>query len=209
VNILTVDSHVVVRRGIRAILADELPGAVIAEAGAVDDALQLLASATWHLVILDIQMPDRDGLDVLPQIHASYPDTPVLVLSAHTEEQYAVRALRAGAVGYITKDSAVEELVAAMHKALAGGMYLTARLAEALARGTRKGHGRPLHETLSDREFQVLRLLAAGRSVKQIAADLVLSDKTISTYRARILEKMAMTSNAELVRYAVKTGLVD
>ena len=208
-DILIVDDHAVVRRGIRSLLADAFPDAAITEAATVEAALRELPSRPWALVILDITLPDRDGLDVLPEIHASHPEVPVLVLSAHTEERFAIRALRAGAVGYLTKDSAPTDLIAAAHKALAGGMYVTPKLAELLARNVRNTRGRALHETLSDREFQVLCLLAGGKSVKQIGIDLALSDKTISTYRTRILAKMGMTTNAELVRYAIKMGLVD
>jgi two-component system invasion response regulator UvrY len=212
VNILIVDDHAIVRRGIRELLAEAFPSASCIEATSAEDALRILASKTctaWALIILDIAMPGRGGLDALPQIHADHPETPVLVLSGHAQEQYAIRALRAGAVGYLTKDSATEELVTAAHKALAGGTYVGASLAEQLARDVRNALGRPLHEMLSDREFQVMRMLATGRSVKQIGVDLSLSEKTISTYRARVLAKMAMTSNADLVRYALKIGLVD
>ena len=208
-NILIVDDHAVVRRGIRALLAEEFPDAAISEASTINDALRELASRSWALVILDLTMPGRGGLDALPQIHSTYPDLPVLVLSAHAEEQYAIRALRAGAIGYVSKDSTLGELIAAARKALAGSVYVSAKLAEILAKDVRAKHGCPLHGALSDREFQVLRLLARGRSVKQIAVELALSDKTISTYRARMLDKMGMSSNAELVRYAIENGLID
>jgi len=208
VSILIVDAQAMVRRGIHAFLADEFPGAMIAEAATTDDAVRHLAARSWSLVILDVTIPGRDGLDTVPLIHTSDPDLPVLVLSAHAEEQLAIRALRAGAIGYITKDCTAAELITAVHKSLAGGMYVTARLAEVLARNV-NARGRPPHETLSDREFQVLCLLAAGKSVKQIGVELALSDKTISTYRARILDKLGMSSNAELVRYALKARLVD
>jgi DNA-binding NarL/FixJ family response regulator len=206
--ILIVDDHAMVRRGIHAFLSDEFPAATIAEAATADDALRQLAERPWSLVILDVTMPGREGLDTLLLIHTSDPHLPVLVLSAHAEEQLAIRALRAGAIGYITKDCTAEELIAAVHKSLAGGMYVTARLAEVLARNV-NARGRPPHETLSDREFQVLCLLAGGKSVKQIGVDLALSDKTISTYRARVLDKLGLHSNAELVRYALKAHLVD
>jgi DNA-binding NarL/FixJ family response regulator len=208
-NVLVVDDHAIVRRGIRELIAEAFPDASVTEATNADEVLARLDPWPWNLVILDIAMPGRGGMDALPQIHGAHPDTPVLVLSAHAEEQYAIRALRAGAVGYLTKDSATEELVLAVHKVLAGGTYVSASLAEYLARGIGNANGRPLHESLSDREFQVFCMLAAGKAVTQIAAELSLSDKTISTYRARVLEKLGMSSNAELVRYAIAAGLVD
>jgi DNA-binding NarL/FixJ family response regulator len=208
-NVLVVGDHAIVRRGIRELIAEAFPDASVSEATNANDVLSRLDPWPWHLVILDIAMPGRGGMDALPQIHQAHPDTPVLVLSAHAEEQYAIRALRAGAVGYLTKDSATEELVLAVRKVLAGGTYVSASLAEHLARGLRNADGRPVHETLSDREFQVFRMLAAGKAVTQIAVELSLSDKTISTYRARVLEKLGMSSNAELVRYALAAGLID
>lgn len=208
-NVLVVDDHAIVRRGIRELIAEAFPVASVTEATNANDVLSRLEPWPWQLVILDIAMPGRGGMDALPQIHAAHPETPVLVLSAHAEEQYAIRALRAGAVGYLTKDSATEELVTAVRKVLAGGTYVSASLAEHLARGIHSANGRPLHEMLSDREFQVLRMLAAGKAVTQIAAELALSDKTISTYRARVLDKLGMSSNAELVRYALAAGIIE
>ncbi len=208
-NILIVDDHAIVRRGVRELLAEAFPEAAIREAITAEAALAELPSATWALIILDIEMPGRGGLDALPQIHATCPETPVLVLSAHSEEQYAIRVLRAGAAGYLTKDGAAAELVVAARKVLTGGTYVTSKLAEHLARDVRNALGRPLHETLSDREFQVLRMLATGKPVKQIGAELSLSEKTISTYRSRILCKMNMSSNADLIRYALQAGLID
>lgn len=208
-NVLVVDDHAIVRRGIRELIAEAFPDASLTEATNAEDVVGRLEPWPWHLLILDIAMPGRGGMDALPQIHRAHPETPVLVLSAHAEEQYAIRALRAGAVGYLTKDNATEELVTAVRKVLAGGTYVSASLAEQLARGVRNVNARPLHETLSDREFQVLRMLAAGQAVTQIAAELSLSDKTISTYRARVLDKLGMSSNAELVRYAIAAGIID
>jgi DNA-binding NarL/FixJ family response regulator len=209
VNVLVVDDHAIVRRGIRELITEAFPDASVTEAVNADDAVCRLEPWPWHLVILDIAMPGRGGMDALAQIHGAHPETPVLILSAHAEEQYAIRALRAGAAGYLTKHSATEELVLAVRKVLAGDTYVSASLAGHLARGLRNANGRPLHETLSDREFQVFRLLAAGKAVTQIAVELSLSDKTISTYRARILDKLEMSSNAELVRYAIAAGLID
>jgi DNA-binding NarL/FixJ family response regulator len=153
-------------------------------------------------------MPRRGGLDALKEIQAARPGTRVLVLSQHAEEQYAVRALRAGACGYVAKDSAPEQLVAAAQLALTGSKYVSPQLAVYLAESL-SGTGKPVHEELSDRELQVLRLLASGKSVKEIGVELSLSEKTISTYRARILDKMGMRTNAELMRYALRVGLVD
>lgn len=208
-NILVVDDHTMVRRGLREVLAEAYPEATIAEASTAEQALAKLHEVMYALVILDITMPGRGGMDALPMIVADHPDTAVLVLSAHSQEQYATRALRAGAAGYLTKDSASDELVAAARKALAGGTYVTAAVAERLAKDLRTEGGRPLHDSLSDREFQVLRMLAAGKSAKQISGELALSDKTIGTYRSRILDKLEMTSTAELIRYAIRVGLVD
>jgi two-component system invasion response regulator UvrY len=208
VAMLIVDDHAMVRRGVRSFLEEAFPDAAIVEASTADGMPGQLAARPWSLVILDITMPGRDGLDTLGMVRATAPDVPVLVLSAYAEEQLAIRALRAGAIGYITSDCTPDELITATHKALSGGMYVTAHLAEVLARNV-NARGRLLHETLSDREFQVLCLLAAGKSVKQIGVELALSDKTISTYRARVLDKLGMSSNAELVRYALKMRLVD
>lgn len=192
-NILIVHDHAIVRRGLRELLSDEFPAATITDVSTVEEALRELSSDSRALVILGVS--GRGGADALPVIHTSYPETPVLVLGAHAEEHEAIRALRAGAVGYLTEDCTAEELAAASRKA---GETLT-----------HKPSQRPRHENLSDRELQVLRMLATGTSVKQIGVELLLSDKTISTYRARVLVKMAMTSNVELVRYAVQMRLVQ
>lgn len=207
-NILIVDDHAIVRRGLRALLSDEFPDSAITDVPTLGDALRELASESWALVLLALSMPGRGGLDALAAIHASHPETPVLVLGLGTDAQYAIRALRAGAVGCLAQDCTAEELAASSHKALAGEIYVTPELAEHLARDLRNPSLRPLHETLSNRELQVLCMLAAGTSVKQIGVELSLSDKTISTYRARVLEKMGMTSNVELARYAVQMHLV-
>jgi two-component system invasion response regulator UvrY len=204
-----VDDHTVVRRGIRDLLAEAFADAFFEEASTGEEALALVRQETFHLVVMDISMPRRGGMDALKEIQAELPKLPVLVLSHHAEEQYAIRALRAGAAGYLTKDCAADELVRAARKALSGGKYVTAALAEKLAGALTSGAGAHLHELLSDRELQVLRMLAQGKSIKEIAADLSLSEKTISTYRARILEKTNMKSNAELMRYALASGLVD
>jgi two-component system, NarL family, invasion response regulator UvrY len=209
VRVLLVDDHAVVRRGIRDLLAEAYADAVFEEASTGEEAVMLVRKGAFQLVVLDISMPHRGGMDALKDIQAEMPKLPVLVLSQHAEEQYAIRALRAGAAGYLTKDCAADELVRAARKALSGGKYVSEKLAEKLAGELTSGVGARPHELLSDRELQVLRMLAQGRAVKEIAADLSLSEKTISTYRARILEKTNMKSNAELMRYALASGLVD
>ncbi|HEY8141955.1 MAG TPA: response regulator transcription factor [Kofleriaceae bacterium] len=206
---LLVDDHSIVRRGLRDLLAEEFAGAEFGEAASGPEALALVARQPWSLMVLDVSIPGRDGLDVLEEVHALHPQTRVLVLSGHDEEQYAMRALRAGASGYVSKDTAPDELCRAVHKVLAGGRYVSSALAEKLADQLARPGERAPHELLSNREMQVLKLLARGRSVKDIGAELSLSEKTISTYRTRILEKMNLKSNAELMRYALKTGLVD
>ncbi|HET6280012.1 MAG TPA: response regulator transcription factor [Polyangia bacterium] len=208
-RVLLVDDHAVVRRGIRDLLAEAFADAVFEEASTGEEALALVRKGAFQLVVLDISMPRRGGMDALKDIQAEMPKLPVLVLSQHAEEQYAIRALRAGAAGYLTKDCAADELVRAARKALSGGKYVSEKLAEKLAGELTSGVGARPHERLSDRELQVLRMLAQGRAVKEIAADLSLSEKTISTYRARILEKTNMKSNAELMRYALASGLVE
>ena len=203
------DDHAVVRRGVRELLTEAFPGCEVTEVGSGDDAMGTFTESMYQLVVLDLALPGRGGLDALKQLHAHAPQVPVLVLSAHSEDQYAIRALRAGARGYITKQSASEELVLAVRKVLAGTPYVSASLAEHLAGLLTRSPERPPHETLSDREMQVFRMLATGKSVKEIGAELELSDKTISTYRARVLDKMNLRTNAELMRYALRSGLVD
>ena len=206
-RILLVDDHAVVRRGVRAILEDELAGVRVAEAADGDQALAAIEQPL-DAVVLDLSMPGRSGIDLLREMKHRKPRLPVLVMSLHAEEQFAVRALRAGASGYLGKSAAPEHLVPAITKVAAGGRYITESLAERLAAQiARPAAGAP-HERLSDREFDVMRGLASGSSVSEIAAEMHLSVKTVSTYRARLLEKMGMTSNAELTRYAVDLGLV-
>ena len=208
-RVLLVDDHAVVRRGIRDLLAEEFTEAAFTEASTGEEALALVRKETFDLVVLDISMPRRGGMDALKEIQAETPKLPVLVLSQHAEEQYAIRALRAGAAGYLTKDCAADELTRAARKACAGGKYVSEALAEKLADELSAGSGAPLHERLSDRELHVMRMLALGKSVKEIAGELSLSDKTISTYRARIMQKTHIKSNAALMRYALLVGLVD
>jgi len=204
---LLVDDHALLRRGLRELLVDEFPDASFDEASTGPEAVERAGRSSYDLVILDLSLPGRDGLDVLKELLLSIPAQLVLILSVQAEEQYAVRALRAGAMGYVTKETAPEELCKAVLKVLGGGKYVSARLAERLATNLAKPTG-ALHESLSDRELQVLCRLGAGKSVKEIAVELLLSEKTISTYRTRILEKMSMKTNAELVRYVVLNALV-
>jgi len=208
-HILIADDHAVVRRGLREILADSLPGATFSEAGNADEALGLLTKLATNLVVLDINMPGRSGLDVLKDVKRMYSRLPVIVLSVQPEDQYAVRCLRNGASAYINKDSAPEELAIAARKVLAGGRYVGAGLAETLASRFDESIDRPRHEVLSDRELEVMLMIASGVSLTEVANRLHVSAKTVSSYRARLMEKMQMTSNAEVTRYAVTHGLVD
>lgn len=190
------------------ILTDEFKRATFGEARNAQEALDLVWKQEWDVVVLDITMPGRSGLDALREIKKSKPRLPVLVLSMHPENQFAVRVLKAGAAGYMTKESAPEELVDAVKKVFAGGRYVSAALGETLAASLSTSHRAP-QEKLSDREFQVLRLIASGKMATEIARELSLSVKTISTYRTRILEKMGMKNNAELMHYAIQHRLVE
>jgi two-component system invasion response regulator UvrY len=208
-RILLADDHTVVRRGLKQILAEELKRAVFGEARNAQETLDLVRKEQWDVVVLDITMPGRSGLEVMRWIKKLRPKLPVLVLSIHPENQFAVRVLKLGAAGYMTKESAAEELVGAVKKVLAGSRYVSVSLAETLAMNLSSDTVKPPQDLLSDREFQVLRLIASGRVVSQIARDLALSVKTISTYRARILEKMGLRNNAELMHYAMQHQLVE
>jgi two-component system, NarL family, invasion response regulator UvrY len=208
-KILIADDHAVVRQGLKQILADEFSRATFGEAGTAQEAIAKVWEDEWDVVVLDITMPGRSGLEVLTEIRKSRPQLPVLVLSMHPEDQFAMRVLKSGAAGYMTKESAPEALVGAIKKVLAGGRYVSPALAEQMASYLGTDLQKPPHERLSDREFLVLRLIASGKTVSQIADELALSAKTISTYRARILEKMLMSSNAELTHYAIQSRLVE
>jgi two-component system, NarL family, invasion response regulator UvrY len=199
----------VVRHGLKQILADEFKRAVFGEARNAQEALDLVWKENWDIAVLDITMPGRSGLDVLREIKKSKPRLPVLVLSMHPENQFAVRVLKRGASGYMTKESAPVELVGAVKKVMAGGRYVSTSLAEKLATYLSADSHKPAQELLSDREFQVLRLIASGKIVSEIARELSLSVKTISTYRSRILEKMGLRNNAELMHYAMQHQLVE
>ena len=208
-TILIIDDHEVVRDGVKRIFDERPGGAVFGEASAPPEALALAREREWDVVVLDLSLGGRSGLEVLKELKQLRPRTPVLVLSMHSEEQYARRAFKAGAAGYITKDSPRDELFRAINKVAEGGRYLSPTLAERLVLDLERGADEAPHEKLSDREFQVLTLIASGKTVGEIAALLSLSDKTISTYRARILEKMSMRTNAELTHYAIQNKLVE
>jgi DNA-binding NarL/FixJ family response regulator len=206
-RVLLVDDHAVVRRGIRAIFEDRFSAVEVVEADTGDRALEVI-DERFHVAVLDLSMPGRSGLDLLAELKRRAPNVPVLVMSLHAEEQFAVRALRAGASGYLMKSAAPELLITAFERILRGGRYISDAVAERLAMQAGGGGGGAPHERLSDREFEVMRGIAGGETASEIAARLHLSVKTISTYRARLLEKMAMATNAELTRYAIENGLV-
>ncbi len=206
-NILIVDDHAIVRQGLRQILMESDSTIFIKEADCGSDAIRQVREGEWNVVVLDISLPDRNGIDILKQIKKEYPKIPVLMLSMHEEGLYAIRALKAGASGYITKQSAPAELMAAIHQVARGRKYLTATLAEAMADSLGADYERPPHETLSDREYQTLCLIASGKGLTDVAEEMRLSVKTVSVYRARLLEKMKLKNNAELTHYAIKNGL--
>ena len=209
IRVLIADDFPILRRGLKEILMRELDGVTCGEAGNGEQVLDQIQSHDWGLLILDITMPGRGGLDVLRNLKALRPKLPVLVLSMHPENQYGKRVLKAGASGYMNKECAPEELMKAVGKLLGGGRYVSPALAETLALDLSRDDGRPAHETLSDREFEVLRKIASGKTVGQIAEELHLSVPTVSTYRARILEKMSLSTTAELMHYALSNHLVD
>ncbi|MFZ7112781.1 MAG: response regulator [Desulfatiglandales bacterium] len=208
-RILVADDHAVVREGVKQILGDVTDMVVKGEAKDGPETLEKAMRDDYDVILLDISMPGRNGLEILKEIKTNLPKIPVLILSMHPEEQYAVRALRAGASGYLTKASAPQELIGAIRKAARGGKYVTASLAEKLAFELDADVEKPPHEALSNREYQVMLMLASGKTVGEIAEELCLSAKTISTYRSRIMEKMGMKKNAELTLYAVKNELVS
>jgi DNA-binding NarL/FixJ family response regulator len=209
IRILVVDDHAIVRQGLRQVIA-EAPGMrVVGEAANGQEALELARQLELDVAIVDISMPGRGGLEVLKDLKAEHPGLALMVLSMHAEEQYAIRCLRDGASAYLTKGSTPEELVRAIRAVAAGRRYVTPSIAERLAEHLDQDAARPPHERLSDRELQVLVLIGKGRSVADIAGELSLSVKTVSTYRSRVLEKMGMGSTAQLIRYAVQTGLAD
>jgi DNA-binding NarL/FixJ family response regulator len=208
-KILLTDDHALVRQGLKLILADHFKKAVFGEARNAEEALARVLKEKWDVAVLDITMPGRGGLELLKEIKRLRPKMPVLVLSMHPEDQFAVRMLKAGAAGYLTKESAGNELVGAIEKVVAGGRYVSASLGERMASYLDLDLQKAPDERLSDREFLVLRMIASGKTVSQIAKELYLSVKTVSTYRARMLQKMDMKNNSELTHYAMQRGLVN
>ena len=209
IRALIVDDHEIVRRGLKEVFGDEFPELETGEAENSRAALELITTQEWDIVLLDINIPGRNGLEVLSEIKRLRPRTPVLVVSAYPEEEFAIRSLKLGASGYLNKSSASDEVVAAAKKAMAGGKYVTALLAEKLAATLGSDLQHAPHESLSSRELQVLRMIASGKTIKEIAAELALSEKTVGTYRLRIAKKMGLNSNVELTRYAMKHRLVE
>jgi DNA-binding NarL/FixJ family response regulator len=209
IRILIADDHAIVRAGLKQFIADQLDMEVAGEAATGAETIALVRTQEFDIVLLDISMPDKNGIDTLKTIKHVKPELPVLILSAHAEEQYAVNLLRAGASGYINKETASTQLVGAVRTAVQGRKYVSPTLAQVLAEGISGNGDEPLHGSLSQREFQIFCKLAGGQAVSQIADELHLSVKTVSTYRTRVLEKMGMKSNADLTYYAVKNGLID
>jgi DNA-binding NarL/FixJ family response regulator len=207
-KILLADDHAIMRKGLKDVLVEGLGPVEVGEAATGRDALEAVRKQAWDAVVLDVNLPDKNGIEVLKEMKALRPSMPVVVLSLHPEDQYAVRMLKAGAAGYLTKESAPEQLVTAVHKALAGGTYVSAALAEQLAAGLGTPSAEPL-ATLSDREMEVLCLIAGGKTPTDIADTLALSVKTVSTYRARLLEKLNLKTTADLIRYALDHKLVE
>jgi two-component system invasion response regulator UvrY len=209
IKVLIADDHAIVREGLKQILADTKDIVVVGFAESGVDAIKLARQDHSHVMLLDISLPDRSGIEVLKQLHKECPHLAVLMLSMHREDQYAIRALKAGAAGYLNKQSAPVDLVNAIRQVAAGKKYISAALAQELANQIGDDHDIPLHEILSDREYQTLIMIASGKSVSEIAGELTLSVKTISMYRSRLLQKMKLKHNAELTHYAIKNHLVD
>jgi DNA-binding NarL/FixJ family response regulator len=206
-KILIVDDHAVIHQGLKRTLEDEFKGAIFGDGRDSKQALELVGRERWDVMILDVEMPGRGGLDVLKQIHIEHPKLPVIIFSMHSERQFAIRALKAGASAYLAKECPSDQLVEAIRKVTGGGKYISPELAEQLAADLDHDFTRDPHEILTDREFEVLRLIAAGKTSTAIANDLSLSIKTVSTYRARILEKLQLKAGSELIRYAIDYGL--
>lgn len=208
-NLLIADDHPVVRQGLRLMLSQEDDFTVTGEARTGYELADLSRKVPWDVAVLDYNMPDTTGLDMVKDLHHRFPNKPVLILSMYPEDRHAVRVLKAGAAGYLTKETAPEELVRAIRKVASGGKYVTTALGEKLALELEDKRAGPVHESLSDREYQILWMIASGKTGREIAKELGLSPNTVSTYRYRILGKMKMKTNAELMRYAVKHQLVD
>jgi DNA-binding NarL/FixJ family response regulator len=207
IKVIVVDDHPVVRRGLKQIIEDEPDMEVAGEAQNAGECFALVRKTDCTLVLLDITLPDRSGFDVLKQLQYEYPSLPILILSAHSEDQYGLRLIKAGASGYLMKEGAPDELVKAIRKVNAGGKYVSASLAEKLVSHL-DAFDKPPHENLSNREFQILCMIAQGKSLKSIADELCVGEKTVSTYRSRIMEKMKMSTNSDLTRYALENHLV-
>lgn len=208
-NVLIADDHALLRNGLKQLLADERSIRQIGEAASGRDTLHQLQQSQWDLLILDINMPDRSGLDILRQVRATHPETRVLVLSGFPEKQYAVNVLRAGASGYVNKEMAPEELLTAVRSVIQGRRYVSPALAELLVSELDADQDKPMHARLSEREFQIFCKLAAGQAVSEIADELCISVKTVSTYRSRILEKMNFSTNADITTYALRNGIIQ
>lgn len=209
IRVFIADDHAIVREGLKQILAEQRDIVVAGEAENGLDAVKLFRKSRPHVMLLDISLPDRNGIEVLKQIKQDKPELAVLMLSMHREDQYAIRALKAGAAGYLTKQSAPRELVNAIRQVAGGQKYVSAALAQALANSVGSDHEAPVHDSLSDREFQTLTMIASGKTVSEIARELSLSVKTVSEYRARLLAKMNLKTSAELTTYAIRNQLVE
>jgi two-component system, NarL family, invasion response regulator UvrY len=209
IHILLVDDHEILRRGLRDLLMERFGEMMIGEAKDVREAITLIVQQTWDLVLLDLNLPGRDGLEVLQEARRLRPKMPILILTHHAEDLYGLRAIKMGAAGYLCKQSVSEELVIAVNRILAGGKYISPSLAERMAANFSGDASETSHESLSHRELQVLRLVALGKSVREIATELSLSEKTVATYRTRITQKMGLKTNIEIARYSLKHGLVD
>lgn len=208
IRVFIVDDHALIREGLKSVLREEHDITVVAEAGDGNDLCAALRKKPCDVVLLDISLPGKNGLDLIGSIREQLPGVRIIMLTIHPEERYAAHAFKLGAAGYVTKDCTTRELVAAIRKVVSGGVYVSARFAEIMAVGLRSGHPDKPHELLSGREFEIFRLLASGRKVDEIAHDLCLAKGTIYTYRSRVLEKMNMDNDSELTRYAVEKGLI-
>lgn len=209
IKILIADDHAIVREGLKQIVAEETDMRVLGEAGNANEMFELLKKEKWSIVVLDINMPGKSGLEALKEMRALYPSIPVLILSMYTEEQYGLRAIKAGAAGYLKKVSAPDELVKAIRKIVAGGRYINESLAEKLAFMFGSNNKSQAHETLSDREYQIMCLIAAGKTAEEIAEEISISINTVYSYRNRILEKMSLKSNVELTQYVIHNKLIE
>jgi two-component system invasion response regulator UvrY len=211
IRVLVADDHAIVRHGLKQLIAETTDMVVVGEADSGLEALRAIRANDLDVVLMDIAMPGKNGIETLKQIHSEWPNLPVVILSMYPEDQYAVRLIKAGAAGYLTKESAPEQLVAALRAVARGKKFITPAVAELLADelGGGKGSNAARHATLSDREEQIFRLLASGKTGSDVAEQLCLSVKTVSTYRTRVLEKMGMKNNAELTYYAIKNGLIE